>query len=31
MPDLRKVTGVGLTSTRGAADATTQVTVAVRP
>ncbi|HTU95323.1 MAG TPA: DUF3352 domain-containing protein [Solirubrobacteraceae bacterium] len=30
MPDLRAITGVGLTSTRGAADSTTQVTVAVK-
>ena len=29
MPDLRKIAGVGLTSTRGAADSTTHVTVAV--
>ena len=31
MPDLQRITGVGLTSTRGAADSTTQVTVAVKP
>ena len=30
MPDLQRITGVGLTSTRGAADSTTQVTVAVK-
>jgi hypothetical protein len=30
-PDLRRITGVGLTSTRGAADSTTRVTVAVSP
>ncbi len=30
-PDLRRITGVGLTSTRGAADSTTQVTVAIKP
>jgi hypothetical protein len=31
MPDLRQITGIGLTSTRGASDSTTQVTVAVKP
>jgi hypothetical protein len=31
MPDLRQMTGIGLTSTRGASDSTTQVTVAVKP
>ena len=31
MPDLRRITGVGLTSTRGASDSTTQVLVAVKP
>jgi hypothetical protein len=31
MPDLQRITGVGLTSTRGASDSTTQVTVAVKP
>jgi hypothetical protein len=31
MPDLRQITGVGLTSTRGASDSTTQVTIAVKP
>ncbi len=30
-PDLQRITGVGLTSTRGASDSTTQVTVAVKP
>jgi hypothetical protein len=30
-PDLRRITGVGETSTRGAADSTTRVTVAVSP
>jgi hypothetical protein len=30
MPDLQRITGVGLTSTRGTADSTTQVTVAVK-
>ncbi len=30
-PDLRKITAAGLTSTHGATDATTQVTVAVKP
>jgi hypothetical protein len=30
-PDLRKITGIGETSTRGAADSTTQLTVAVSP
>jgi hypothetical protein len=30
-PDLRRITGIGLTSTRGAAESTTQVTVAVSP
>ncbi|HEY1716641.1 MAG TPA: DUF3352 domain-containing protein [Solirubrobacteraceae bacterium] len=31
MPDLQRITGVGETSTHGAADSTTQVTVAVKP
>jgi hypothetical protein len=31
LPDLQRVTGVGLTSTRGATDATTQVTAAIKP
>jgi hypothetical protein len=31
LPDLQRITGVGLTSTRGASDSTTQVTVAVKP
>jgi hypothetical protein len=31
MPDLQRITGVGLTSTRGPSDSTTQVTVAVKP
>ncbi len=31
MPDLQRITGVGLTSTRGASESTTQVTVAVKP
>ncbi len=31
MPDLRHITGVGLTSTHGASDSTTHVTVAVTP
>jgi len=31
MPDLRRITGVGLTSTHGASDSTTHVTVAVTP
>jgi hypothetical protein len=31
MPDLQRITGVGLTSTRGASDSTTQVIVAVKP
>jgi hypothetical protein len=31
MPDLQRITGIGLTSTRGASDSTTQVTVAVKP
>jgi hypothetical protein len=30
-PDLRRITGIGLASTRGPADSTTQVTVAVSP
>ena len=30
MPDLRQITGIGLTSTRGASDSTTQVTIAVQ-
>lgn len=30
-PDLRQITGVGLTSRRGTSDSTTQVIVAVRP
>lgn len=30
MPDLRHITGIGLTSTRGASDSTTQVTIAVK-
>jgi hypothetical protein len=30
-PDLRRITGVGLTSTRGATDSTTRVTIAVTP
>lgn len=31
MPDLQRVTGVGLTSTHGVSDSTTQVTIAVKP
>jgi hypothetical protein len=31
LPDLQRVTGVGLTSMRGATDATTQVTAAIKP
>jgi len=31
MPDLRQITGIGLTSTRRASDSTTQMTVAVKP
>lgn len=31
MPDLQRITGVGLTSTRGASDSTAQVSVAVTP
>jgi hypothetical protein len=30
-PDLQRITGVGLTSTRGTSDATTQMTLAVKP
>jgi hypothetical protein len=31
MPDLQRISGIGLTSTRGASDSTTQVRVAVKP